>query len=447
MPLTSIRLQNFKAFKDSGEIPLRRLTVVFGRNNTGKSAILQSLLILRQTMDAPADVARLNLRGPSYDGGTYHDVVHNHQTSQNVVFHLAVIYGGTGREGRLELEFKSDEPQAPRLSRLAISAPLTEQFVISPGRGAGGPYELWIGDENLRGGKKANFRFSVNQFLPMIGEEPSHVGRPSDRRKKSRTLARQVLWVVEESLRSTRAVGAFRRQPDRRYEYQGRPPQTVDTTGQHVIDALVEDANRRRRHRGELVRSVNKCLEKLGRVRLMPIRAMTRQTKIYEIRLKDTDSGRWANFADVGFGIGQALPVIVEGLRTPENGTFLVQEPEIHLHPDAQLAMADFLIDLVRSNRQVVVETHSENILLRIRHAVVQHTSAGSGAKTGLSENDISIVHVSKTPDAASHTTLLDLDELGQIKKWPDGFMDEATEERMTIMQEMARAAARKNNG
>jgi predicted ATPase len=440
MPLTTIRLRNFKSFVDSGAIALAPLTVIFGRNNTGKSSILQGLLLLRQTLDATADVPRLNLRGPVYVAGAYADVVHNHQTSQNVKLCLGVSAGGASSEGKLELEFRSDEPQAPRLKRLAITPPEADELVFSPGVGHGGPYELTIGEKNLGVGKKANFVFSVNQFLPVIGEVPSHVGRPS-RQEKSRTAARQILKAVEDSLRSTRAVGAFRRQPDRRYDYGGRPPEAVDMTGQHVVDALVEDANRRR-NRGDLVRSVNKWLEKVGRVRLMPIRAITRQTRIYEIRLKDTDSGRWANFADVGFGIGQALPVFVEGLRTPEDGTFLVEEPEIHLHPDAQLAMADFLIDLVHAKRQVIVETHSENILLRIRHAVVKRTREGDGSEEGLFKDDISIVHVSKTPDGASHAERLDLDDLGQIKKWPAGFMDEATEERMTIMEEMAKAAA-----
>jgi len=444
MPLTTIRLQNFKSFIDSGEIALAPLTVIFGRNNTGKSSILQSLLLLRQTLDAPADVARLNLRGSVYDAGAYADVVHNHQTSQNVRFCLGVSGGGASTEGKLELEFRSDEPQAPRLKRLTITPPQADELVFSPGVGQGGPYELTIGDKKLGVGKKANFVFSVNQFLPVIGEVPSHVGRPS-REEKSRTAAKQILKAVENSLRSTRAVGAFRRQPDRRYDYGGRPPETVDMTGQHVIDALVEDSNRRRNH-GDLVRSVNKWLEKVGRVRLMPIPTITRQTKVYVIRLKDTDSGRWANFADVGFGIGQALPVIVEGLRTPEDGTFLVQEPEIHLHPDAQLAMADFLIGLVGAKRRVIVETHSENILLRIRRAVVQHTSAGDGSAWGLPRNDISIVHVRKTTDGASHAARLDLDDLGQIKNWPRGFMDEATDERLRIMEEMGKAHRRGEN-
>jgi len=167
---------------------------------------------------------------------------------------------------------------------------------------------------------------------------------------------------------------------------------------------------------------------------------MTRQAKVYEIRLRDTDSGRWANFADVGFGIGQALPVIVEGLRTPENGTFLVQEPEIHLHPDAQLAMADFLIDLVHLNRHVIVETHSENILLRIRHAILQHTES-RGKSKGISSENISIIYVSKTEDGTSHADHLNLNDLGQINNWPVGFMDEATEERMKIMKGMAKAS------
>ena len=407
MAISSIRLQNFKCFKDSGRIILAPLTVIFGRNNTGKSSILQSLLLLRQTLDAPADVARLNLRGPAYCAGAYADIVHMHKVKrQNVSFEVGVAIGrGKGREGHLELEFKSDEPQAPRLARLAVTSPQQDPIVISPGPGAGGPYELTIGSDNLGGGKKADFRFSVNQFLPLIGEEP-HVGRPNVRRERARATARKVLKVVEDSLRSTRAVGAFRRQPERRYEYQGRPAEAVDTTGQHVIDALVEDANRRGRHRGELVRGVNRWLEKVGRVRLMPIRAITRQSKIYEIRLKDTDSGRWANFADVGFGIGQALPVLIEGLRTPEHGIFLVQEPEIHLHPDAQLAMADFLIALVHAGRQVIVETHSENILLRIRHAVLRHAGAEGNTDGGLAKENIGIIHVSKMADGTSHAAV-----------------------------------------
>src|SRR6185295_18688723 len=137
-------------------------------------------------------------------------------------------------------------------------------------------------------------------------------------------------------------------------------------------NALIEDSTRRGRRRGELVAAVNRWLREVGRVRLMPFRRISKPARLFEIRIKDTDSGRWPNFADVGFGIGQAFPVIVEGLRTPPRGTFLVQEPEIHLHPDAQLSMGSFLLDLSRHGRQVIAETHSENLLLRVRRLVAE---------------------------------------------------------------------------
>jgi predicted ATPase len=206
-----------------------------------------------------------------------------------------------------------------------------------------------------------------------------------------------------------------------------------------VVNALIEDATSRRRG-GKLIADVNVWLEALGRVRLMPIRSISKRARIFEIRIKDTDSGRWANFADVGFGIGQALPVFVEGLRTPVGGTFLVQEPEINLHPDAQLAMADFLIDLVRKGRRVIVETHSEPVLLRVRHWIVGMNNGRHGNAT-LAPSDVSILKVDKRVDGTSHVRHLKIDEMAQIKDWPDGFMDEATEERMDIMEGMSRKA------
>jgi predicted ATPase len=83
--ITSLRLKHFKCFQDSGDIPLAPLTVIFGRNNTGKSSILQSLLLLRQTLDSPEYGPRLDLRGLLYAAGTYADIVHQHRTKDKVV--------------------------------------------------------------------------------------------------------------------------------------------------------------------------------------------------------------------------------------------------------------------------------------------------------------------------------------------------------------------------
>jgi len=434
MAIQRLRLRQFKCFEDSGDIPLAPLTVIFGRNNTGKSSILQSLLLLRQTLDSPEYGPRLDLRGPLYPAGTYADLVHQHKSNENVTVEFGFdLDDGTGRAS-VELEFSSDEPQPARLARLRIASDRADPLEIKRGRGRGGPYELYLGGKSQGTEEKALFRFPANGFFPLIGPEPLRRGRPNEKHQQTRESARTILTNLETALRNMRAVGAFRHQPERRYEYQGRAPQSVDSTGRTVMAALIEDMMRRGAQRGQLVRSVNHWLKAVGRVRILPFKRISKSARIFEVRLRDTDSGRWANFADVGFGIGQAFPVFVEGLRTPDGGLFLVQEPEIHLHPDAQLRMADFLVSLALKGRRAVVETHSENLLLRIRRRILGRSSLH------IAPSDVSVIFVRKNPDGTSQAIPLDMDEMAQIGNWPPGFMEEATQERMEILKRMGRA-------
>jgi predicted ATPase len=440
MSITSIRLQNFRCFHDTGEIPIRPLTVIFGRNNAGKSSLLQAFFLLRQTLDQPESGDRLNMRGPLYPAGSYSDIVHQHQSRTNVVMEFGFRVPFAKRDAHIRLEFCSDEPQPPRLVSLRVhpaGQPLVE---VRRGRGRGGPYELHIDGENVGLERAANFRFAVNQFLPLIGPEPLRRGRPSPRREVARSAARLVLREFQEELRMIRAVGPFRDQPTRRYDFQGRPAEAVDLHGESVVHALIDESTRRGKNRGVLLAALNRWLARVGRVRLMPLRRISTTARLYELRMRDLDSGRWANFADVGFGIGQALPVLVEGLRTPPLGVFIVQEPEIHLHPDAQLAMADYLIDLARSGRTVMVETHSEAVLLRIRNAAVEYRSQGKRPR--LRADQIAVVHVSSRTKGASAVSSLSLDTLGQVEGWPTGFMEDVTKERLDLLEKMARRAA-----
>jgi hypothetical protein len=332
---------------------------------------------------------------------------------------------------KVELEVRSDEPQSPLLNRIEVSGGRRTPLKIQRGQGYAGPYALLVGERNVGVARVAGFHFPVDSFLPEIGADPVNAGPSAVEHRRSRRLARAALSEFARILRQIRAVGAFRRQPDRRYEFQGRTPEAVDAAGEYVANALIEDATRRR-GRGQLLRTVNRWLRRVGRVRLQPARRLFART--YELRLRDLESGQWANFSDMGFGIGQALPVLVEGLRTEPGGAFLVQEPEIHLHPDAQLVMADFLIDLARSGRQVVVETHSECLLLRIRRAVVDR-------RLRVAPRDVSVVIVEKVGRQPSRCRHLALDNLAQIEAWPAGFMEEATAERMAILEAAATRA------
>ena len=72
------------------------------------------------------------------------------------------------------------------------------------------------------------------------------------------------------------------------------------------------------------------------------------------------------NIADVGFGVSQILPIIVQGLYMQKDSTLLLEQPEIHLHPKMQMNMADFLLAVASSERNIIVETHSDHIINRL---------------------------------------------------------------------------------
>jgi predicted ATPase len=431
VPITSLRVQNFKCFRDSGSLRIAPLTVIFGRNNAGKSTLLQSLLLLRQTLDSGGFGATLNLRGSLFSAGSYIDLVHNHRAQENITVDIGITPEKSA-EANIILEYSSGEPRPPRLVSFAVRVADQPPVEIKRGRGRSGPYELHIASERVGLEKEANFSFPAHGLLPVIGSELPRVGRPNERREAARSAARIAVAHLEESLASLRALGPFRQPPQRRYDFAGYMRDSVDAEGRNVVEALIDDVTRRGKLRGRLLREVNRWLRTVGGVQLLPFRRLGRSARIYELRLKHIDSGRWANFADVGSGIGQAFPVLVEGLRTPIGGTFLVQEPEIHLHPDAQLNVGDFLVSLAEDGRFVLAETHSENILLRIRRRIAQRT------KSGLKASDVSVLFVDMDEFANSVVRELKLDDLGQIDNWPKGFMEHATEERMQLLEAAA---------
>ena len=186
MPINTIQLRDFKCFADSGDIPFAPLTIIFGRNNTGKSSILQSILLLRQTLDSPEYGPRLDLRGPLYQAGSYADIVHQHKASQNVVMEFHV----TRDDGTLQRSNWSSvrmSPSQPRLVRLKIHGRAADPLEIKRGRGRGGPYELFIGEESQGSETDALFRFPQSGFFPLIGPEPARRGRPKRDTKRFAT--------------------------------------------------------------------------------------------------------------------------------------------------------------------------------------------------------------------------------------------------------------------
>jgi predicted ATPase len=168
----------------------------------------------------------------------------------------------------------------------------------------------------------------------------------------------------------------------------------------------------------DMTNSISRWLLENRIAKEIKVKALTsRHFEICLVDFKDKEH----NLCDVGFGCSQVLPVLVAGLQMlgqPDKsmkrpGIFLVQEPEIHLHPNAQASLGSFFTSLAHSGVQVFVETHSEYLVLRVATEV---------AKGNILPTDVRVFYV-RDNDGEKDVTAIDLDENGVFQTdWPDGF-------------------------
>lgn len=133
------------------------------------------------------------------------------------------------------------------------------------------------------------------------------------------------------------------------------------------------------------------------------------------LRFRPPDlSTEWLRPNNVGFGISYALPIVVAGLTMTEGGLLMVENPEAHLHPSGQSAMGRFLGRVAASGVQVLIETHSDHILNGLRRAV---------ADDKVLEPSGVLIHYFGQSDTVAE---LEVDQLGAVSSWPDGFFDQS---------------------
>ena len=145
--------------------------------------------------------------------------------------------------------------------------------------------------------------------------------------------------------------------------------------------------------------------------------------KLQVRRFDGRRKGPQRNLIDVGYGVSQVLPVVTELLRPDAPPLFLLQQPEVHLHPSAQAELGSLFCRVASPDRQLIVETHSDHLLDRVRMEV-------RDGETNLKPEDVSILYFERGDlDVNIHS--IRIDEEGNIRGAPDGyrrfFLEETT--------------------
>ena len=414
--ITHIRMKNFKSWEDSGEVKLAPLTGFFGTNSSGKSSLLQMLLLLKQTTEHsdPEEVIFFGDENSLVNLGNFREVIHGHKDAE-----------------LLELEFGC---KFPELITIRIS-----QYGLEPD-------EVTFNSFNF---ETAIQRYGSSQTVSRIcysigGSEDKKIKLEDNdifyQNKRLFTGSYKNCYSIEETtnafpgsndflnLLSSKFeklfshvyyLGPTRVHPQRPYHWEGIHPKEINPWGDKAIDALLSARvrNLKTLHEKEEVpieEKISYWLREMDLAYSFSLSWIERQSStIYEIRIQKTPSSPPVTLVNMGYGLSQFLPVLIFCYYVPEGSMLILEEPSTHLHPKVQSQLADLLIEIVTERKlQVLVESHSEHLLNRLQRRIAEE-------KIGV---DKTALYFCRNDEGVSTIERLKMDEFGNIANWPENF-------------------------
>lgn len=268
--------------------------------------------------------------------------------------------------------------------------------------------------------------------------------------------------LVRDHLMQMTYIGPLREIPSRSYRPQVTPDEARWAQGLAAWDLLYND------RRGELMGEVNWWLSgeerlrttyRLERVEFKEIPVPSAMHQMFErglneddiaelqelylnlatrteIALRDFEKGILVAPGDVGVSISQMVPVIVASLRK-QDGVLGIEQPELHVHPAIQVGMGDLFIkagaadqDRLSSGKTLIIETHSEHIMLRLLRRVREQTDGEvPPGMLGLTPDDLSVIYVEASVEGVRFRPLRVSPDGDFVDRWPHGFFAERAEE------------------
>lgn len=467
--LKSITLENYKSYNNEVSIDIKPLTILCGVNSCGKSSIIKSLLMMKQSYENNRANGEITYVGDYIDNGSYKSLANKKNKPIKIKNEFELIYNSQADKLMFrELyrlifneNIKSNElNEKYGLFKLSISMEFISNVIKS--------YEIVIN----------HFLLSSNIVLTVVRQDNKKytISAFGDGEVCSHLPLNSCVQNCECNFDGIRVISAYTNEPpigidvskffnfvygvfrvvswQYTNDIEHIAPLRFSPHRYHITDGIYDFVG----VSGEYTTQVlNKyCSKKFTNIPIPVNDELLYKTETeflsyavnqwlnyldigeYEITETGDESGNVLkllinnqNISDVGFGVGQVLPIITQGLIMKKYQTLMLEQPEIHLHPKAQMKIADFLLSLAINRKNIIVETHSDHIINRIVRRVME----SYGTKNDLSDL-VQIYFIYKNNDGYSDVNKeIVIDKYKGLNNCPSEFFDQYGDELRLIMK------------
>jgi predicted ATPase len=453
--LKKLRIQNFKGWKDTGDISLAPLTLFFGTNSSGKSSIGQFLMMLKQTVESPDRKSPLYIgtKNAAVNLGSYFDILYNRDKSKVLKFcyewDLNKTLTITDKDENKsfivetilfdsELKLTSKQPSTLYVEKMLyqlfvsnVDESETDSITLSMKRISEENDHYRTTSDGYRLKKNVGRAWSPGHPIKYYGFPDEVVGY-----HRNAAFVRDITFENEKLFRQVYYLGPLRMSAERTYPWTGTSPDSVGYSGENTISAILAAKDRKlnfgkgkKRYSFQEIIAIK--LKEMGLIKEFKLEQVVGSRHEYKLKIKTKGSKSYVDLPDVGFGLSQVLPVITQLFYAPANSIIIMEQPEIHLHPSAQSILADVMIDALNStengkerNIQLIIETHSEHFLRRLQRRIAENSSESKV----IDKSAVEAYFCDFGKDGAKMTAL-EVDEYGSIINWPENFFGDEMED------------------
>ena len=432
--LRHLKLRNFKSWREA-DLEFGKITALFGTNSSGKTSLIQFLLLLKQTKEATDRSISLDLNGPYVKLGVYEDMIHGHDGKSSLEWDIAFrrekemafedssgrYKGAITRSKEFELKCQVGLRRQTRAMRLLYRVG-DAGFSLAPRT-----EKEWKFDLTAEGTDFSFVRTKGRAWeLPGPIKSYAFPDQAKTYYQNANFLA-DLEAAYEKEIDDIFYLGPLRQHPQRDYLWARSRPHDVGTQGERAVDAILaatDEKEKRNLYRKGHYKSFQEMiaywLQNMGLVEGFRIEEIKKGSNRWQAKVRTRGGGPEVLLTDVGFGVSQVLPVLTLLQYVPYGSTVILEQPEIHLHPLAQAELADAIVNAATHpyrRIQVIVESHSEHLLLRLQRRIAEEEIAADDAKLYFCDID---------RKGSSRLIPLEMDMFGNIENWPDRFMGDA---------------------